>query len=208
MKRREFLQATIAGAVLACGTTSIWAADATQDPEQWILALSNEMLDLIRQDAKLIEGDPERVREFVKTKAMPVVDFERMTRMCVGPKWRTATPEQRQELQDQFREQLTRVYSGALATVKDQTVQLAPSRVKPTPTDAVVRTLLVAPGKPEMHINYRLKKVKGEWRIIDVDVEGIWLVANYRQQFASVVNASGIEGLIKTLKQKNGQASE
>ena len=58
-----------------------------------------------------------------------------------------------------------------------------------------------------MRINYRLKKVKGEWRIIDVDVEGIWLVDNYRSQFASVVNSSGIDGLIKSLREKVGQSA-
>ena len=103
---------------------------------------------------------------------------------------------------------LLRHYSGALATVKDQTFKLAPNRVKPTATDAIVRTLLVSPGKPDMRINYRLKKVKGEWRIIDVDVEGIWIVDNYRTQFASVANQSGIEGLIKTLREKNEQAAQ
>lgn len=65
----------------------------------------------------------------------------------------------------------------------------------------------MAPGKPDMRINYRLKKVKGEWRIIDVDVEGIWLVDNYRGQFASVVNSSGIDGLIKSLREKVGQSA-
>ena len=53
-----------------------------------------------------------------------------------------------------------------------------------------------------------MKKVDGNWRIIDVDVEGIWLVNNYRTQFASVANQSGIEGLIKTMSEKNEQAAQ
>ena len=185
-----------------------WAADAKGDPEQWIVEISNKILADIRTDAQLSQADPARVRRFVDEQIMPVVDFERMTRTAVGPKWRQATKEQRKELMDLFREQLIRVYSGALATVKDQTFKLAPNRVKPTATDAIVRTLLVSPGKPDMRINYRLKKVKGEWRIIDVDVEGIWIVDNYRTQFASVANQSGIEGLIKTLREKNEQAAQ
>lgn len=183
------------------------AADAKGDPETWVVEISNNILSRIKGDAKLAQADPQQVRKFVDEMVMPVVDFVRMTRMAVGPKWRTATPEQRTELQSFFRAQLTNVYSGALATVKDQTVKLAPNRVKPTETDAIVRTLLVAPGKPDMRINYRLKKVKGEWRIIDVDVEGIWLVDNYRSQFASVVNSSGIDGLIKSLREKVGQSA-
>lgn len=194
---------TAAGAAALAGTP-VWAAET--DPNAWIVEMSNRILEDIRGNAKLAAADPAEVKKFVDNVVMPAVDFLRMTRMAVGPKWRQATPEQRTELQQLFRAQLTNVYSGALATVKDQTVKLAPNRMKPTDTDAVVKTLLVSPGKPDMRINYRLKKVKGEWRIIDVDVEGIWLVDNYRNQFASVVNTDGIEGLIKSLRDKVGEA--
>lgn len=194
---------TAAGVVALVGTP-VWATET--DPDDWILEMSNKILNDIRGNAKLAAADPAEVKKFVDNVVMPAVDFLRMTRMAVGPKWRQATAEQRTELQRLFRAQLTNVYSGALATVKDQTVKLAPNRVKPTETDAVVRTLLVSPGKPDMRINYRLKKVNGEWRIIDVDVEGIWLVDNYRNQFASVVNTDGIEGLIKSLREKVGGA--
>lgn len=207
LNRREFL----AAGACALGLSAVpfaFAADATGDPQQWVMEISSNILNAIKNDKDLAAGDPKRVQKFVDEMVMPVVDFERMTRTAVGPKWRGATAEQRKELQHQFREQLTRVYSGALATVKDQTLKLAPNRVKPTPTDALVRTHLVTPGKPEVAINYRLKKIKGEWRIIDVDVEGIWMVENYRTQFAPIVNQSGIEGLIETLKQKNQAAAK
>ena len=176
---------TLAAAAAALGLLTqipavLAAADAKGDPETWVVEISNNILSRIKGDAKLAQADPQQVRKFVDEMVMPVVDFVRMTRMAVGPKWRTATPEQRAELQSLFRAQLTNVYSGAL---------------------------LVAPGKPDMRINYRLKKVKGEWRIIDVDVEGIWLVDNYRSQFASVVNSSGIDGLIKSLREKVGQSA-
>lgn len=210
-KRRLLTAMGTAALLTAVPFSASWAAaapDAKGNPEEWVVALSNRILEDIRADAKLSQADPARVRRFVDEQIMPVVDFERMTRTAVGPKWRQASKEQRQELMELFREQLIRVYSGALATVKDQTVKLAPNRVKPTATDAIVRTLLVSPGKPDMRINYRLKKSKQEWRIIDVDVEGIWIVDNYRTQFASVANQSGIEGLIKTLREKNEQAAK
>ncbi len=206
--KRRLLAATAAAALCAAFPASFALAAETDSPEQWIVDLSNKILNDIRTDAKLSQADLSRVRQFVDEQIMPVVDFERMTRTAVGPKWRQASQEQRRELMDLFREQLIRVYSGALATVKDQTVKLAPNRVKPTQTDALVRTLLVAPGKPDMRINYRLKKVKGQWRVIDVDVEGIWIVDNYRTQFSSVANQSGIDGLIKALREKNEQAAQ
>lgn len=209
-KRRFLAAMSVAAAMTVVPFSACLAAqpDAKGSPDEWVVEISNKILQDIRDDAKLSQADPARVRRFVDEQIMPVVDFERMTRTAVGPKWRQASAQQRQELMDLFREQLIRVYSGALATVKDQTVKLAPNRVKPTATDAIVRTLLVSPGKPDMRINYRLKKVKQEWRIIDVDVEGIWIVDNYRTQFSSVANQSGIDGLIKALREKNEQAAK
>ena len=209
ISRRDLLAAAAGAALWSTlgAAVAAPAGDDTGDPEQWVVAITNDILDTIRSDSGLAAADPERVQKFVNDKVMPVIDFLRMTRTAVGPKWRQATQAQRDELQSLFREQLIRVYSGALATVKDQSVKLAPNRVKPTATDAVVRTLLVSPGKPDTSINYRLKKIDGHWRIIDVNVEGIWLVNNYRTQFSSVANQSGIEGLIKSLREKNAEVS-
>lgn len=209
MQRRQLLATGCWAAMLAvAGLPAAWAAaDAAGDPNAWVLEISSNIIEAIRSNDKLAAADPQQVQKFVDEMVMPVVDFERMTRTAVGPKWRQATKEQREQLKTLFREQLTRVYSGALATVQDQTVKLAPNRVKPTASDALVRTLLVTPGKPDVRINYRLKKVSGQWRIVDVDVEGIWLVENYRTQFAGIVNQSGIEGLIENLKQKNAQTN-
>lgn len=206
LTRRVLIQSVLA--LGAMSPMALWAApkaDPTADPEAWVLQLSNEVLNLIRADAKLAEADPERVKQFVKEIVIPSVDFLRMTRMCVGPKWRTATDAQREELQSLFRELLTRVYSGALKTVTDQVAELAPNRAKNTEKDALVRTLLVSKTKPVIHLNYRLKKVDGRWWIIDGEVEGIWIGENYRNQFASTINQSGIPGLIETLKQKNAE---
>ena len=124
---------TAAGAATLVGTP-VWATET--DPDAWILEMSNKILNDIRGNAKLAAADPAEVKKFVDNVVMPAVDFLRMTRMAVGPKWRQATAEQRTELQRLFRAQLTNVYSGALATVKDQTVKLAPNRVKPTETGA------------------------------------------------------------------------
>lgn len=205
--RRSFFTVAVAAATVFSIPAAFAVADPTSDPNEWILAISNDILQAIRTDAKLGEADPAKVRQFVDEKIMPVVDFSRMTRSAVGPKWRTATPEQRQTLQGLFRDQLISVYSGALAQVKNQTVKLAPNRVQPSATSALVRTLLVNPGKPDTHLDYRLIKENGAWRIVDVNVEGMWLVDNYRSQFSSTVNAQGIDGLIKALQAKVNSAS-
>ncbi len=202
MQRRDFVAAACAVA-LCSPSVGVWAApDPTGDPEKWILELSQEMLATIRGDEKLRSGEPAAVQEFVSRKVMPCVDFVRMTRMAVGPSWRGASADQRQELQKLFRELLIRVYSGALSMVSDQTVELAPTRVKPEGDDVVVRTLMKQPGKPDTHLDYRGKLVKGQWRIINVNAEGAWIVENYRSQFAPIAASKGNEGLIEALREK------
>ncbi len=204
--RRTLLTSLLAAAIVPINFA--WAANQSGDPSEWVLEMSNKILDTIRNDEKLKAGDTARIQAFVDDIVMPTVDFLRMTRMSVGPKWRGASAEQREELQKLFRDQLIRVYSGALATVKGQKAKLAPNRVKPTDKDALVRTLLYETGKPDIRLDYRLKKVDGLWRIVDVNVEGIWLVDNYRNQFSGVVNSSGIEGLIRELKSKNEEVKK
>ena len=87
LSRRSLL--TVAAGLLVFGPISAFSQEQSGDPNQWVLSISNQVLDLIRGDAKLAAGDFGRVHVFVNDVVMPTVDFLRMTRMCVGPKWRT-----------------------------------------------------------------------------------------------------------------------
>lgn len=155
------------------------AAAAQSSPEEFVLKVSNEILDAIRNNPKLQQGDKKAVEALVDEKMMPAVDFLRMTRMAVGPKWREATAAQREQLQHLFRETLIQVYSGGLSMAKDQKVRILP-RGQNDGTEAVVRTGMSSisdPGKPEIQLVYRLRNLKDQgWKVIDVNVEGVWLV--------------------------------
>ena len=56
-------------------------------------------------------------------------------------------------------------------------------------------------------VNYRLREKDGQWRIIDVKIEGISLVLNYRDQFKAVLKRGGPEGLLEALRKKNVDAT-
>ena len=129
-----------------------------------------------------------------------------MTASAVGKYWRQATPEQQKKLQDEFKVLLVRTYSGALAQVRDQTVQLKPMRAAPEDKEVVVRTEIRGRGDP-IQLDYRLEQVAGGWKIYDVNVMGIWLVENYRNTFSQEIGANGIDGLIAKLAERNAKAS-
>ena len=181
------------------------AAPAQQSPEEFVLKVSNEILDAIKSNPKLQQGDKNAVEALVDEKMMPAVDFLRMTRMAVGPKWREATPAQREQLQRLFRETLIQVYSGGLSMAKDQKVRILP-RGQNDGTEAIVRTGMSSvsdPSKPEIQMVYRLRNIKDQgWKVIDVNVEGVWLVSNYRNQYGPIAAQEGIAGLIRRMQDR------
>jgi phospholipid transport system substrate-binding protein len=189
--------------VLALGLSSSWAADEV--PDVFIKRITNETLDAVRTDKSLKAGDINKIMQLVDTKLMQHVYFRRMTALATGPGWRKATPEQQDRLQEEFKLLLIRTYSGALTQISDQTIEVKPLRGASDDKNLVVQTEVKGKGDP-IQLDYRLEKTPGEgsgWKIFDLNVMGIWLVENYRSQFSKEINAGGMDGLIKSLSERN-----
>jgi len=188
---------------LALGLSTAWAAD--EAPDAFIKRITNETLDAVRTDKSLKAGDINKIMQLVDTKLMQHVNFRRMTALATGPGWRKATPEQQDRLQEEFKLLLIRTYSGALSQISDQTIEVKPLRGATDDKNLVVQTEVKGKGDP-IQLDYRLEKTPGEgsgWKIFDLNVLGIWLVENYRSQFSKEINAGGMDGLIKSLSERN-----
>ena len=204
MQRRSF---TFVASALALAGAAAWlpvhAAD--EAPDALIQRLSTDVLDTIRADKSLQNGDVAKIVALVDRKIMPNVNFQRMTASAVGPQWRQATPEQRQRLQEEFKTLLVRAYAGALSQVSDQTVAVKPLRAAPEDREVLVRTEVKGRGDP-IQLDYRLEKTPGQnggWKIYNLNVLGVWLVETYKTQFAQELSAKGIDGLITVLAERN-----
>lgn len=193
----------IAAATLALAAA---VAQAQTAPDTWIKQISGEVIETVKADKAIQGGDTKRIMTLVDAKILPNVDFLRMTSSAVGRHWRGATPEQQKRLQEEFKTLLVRTYAGALTQVKDQTVEMKPLRARPEDTEVLVRTEVKGKGEP-IQLDYRLEKVGEGWKIYDVNVLGVWLVETYRASFAQEISASGIDGLIAKLAEKNKSAS-
>lgn len=181
------------------------AADASA-ADTLIRQLSLETIEAVKADKAIQAGDVQKIIALVDAKVMPHINFQRMTASAVGRFWRQATPEQQKRLQDEFKILLVRTYAGALTQVKDQTIALRPLRASADDTEVVVRTEVRGRGDP-IQLDYRLEKAGNVWRIYDVNVLGIWLADQYRNSFAQEIGANGIDGLIKTLVERNQKAA-
>jgi phospholipid transport system substrate-binding protein len=195
-------------AAITLAASGVALAQAATAPDAMVRDLTVEVLDTIRADKSIAGGDIGRVQKLVDEKILPYVDFQKMTQLAVGRGWRSASPEQRAALTREFRTLLVRTYSGALAQVKDHQVQMRPYRAQPGDTDVLVRTAVVPSRGEPITLDYRLEKQDAGWKIYDVNVLGVWLVENYKSQFAGEISAGGIDGLIKTLTERNRQLAE
>ena len=176
---------------------------AQEAPDALVKRVSGEVLQIVRSDPKVQAGDQQRIREVVETKLLPNFDFERMTALAMGRNWAKASPEQKVQLVDQFRTLLVRTYSGALTQYRDQVMEYKPMRADAGATDVTVRTEVIRPGQAPVQIDYGMAKTPSGWKAYDVIVGGVSLVTNYRDEFNEQIKSGGVDGLIKTLGDKN-----
>jgi phospholipid transport system substrate-binding protein len=177
---------------------------AQEAPDALVKRVSQEALAIIKSDPKVQAGDQARIREVIETRLTPYFDVDRMTALAAGRAYRSATPEQKKRLAEEFKTLLIRTYSTSLNQYRDQTLDYKPLRADPNATDVTVRTEVIRPGQPPVQIDYSMGKTPNGWKAYDIIVGGVSLVTNYRDEFTREVQAGGIDGLIKALAAKTG----
>ena len=177
-------------------------------PDLLVKGVTNEVLDIVRNDKDIQSGSHKKAIALVETKVLPHFNFVRTTQLAMGRDWRSATPEQQKTLTDEFRILLVRTYSKALNEYKTQAIEFKPFTAKPGESTVRVRTQVIQPGAKPITLDYYLEKLGPDWKVVDIEVGGISLVTNYRDSFASEVRSSGIDGLIKSLQAKNNSSKD
>ncbi|RJG08340.1 MlaC/ttg2D family ABC transporter substrate-binding protein [Massilia cavernae] len=196
----KLIKQLLAAATMAFAAAGAMAAEA---PDALIKRISTDVIESAKADKEIQAGNQKRVMDLVESKILPHVDFQRMTALAAGRFWRQATPEQQQQLSNEFKTLLIFTYSGALSQIKNETVEFKPLRADPADQEVEVRSQVnVTRGEP-IQLNYRLSKSGGGWKIFDINVLGAWLVETYKGTFAAEINKSGIDGLIKALAERN-----
>lgn len=193
-------------AVLA-GLLTVTLAMADEiPPDALVRTVSADVLEVVRKDKDIQSGNIRKAVELAEVKVLPHFDFLHMTRLAVGKDWRKASPEQQQQLVQEFRTLLVRTYSKAFVEYRNQAIEYKPFKMQPTETDVLVRTVVNQSGGKPVQIDYNLDKTAQGWKVYDISVAGVSLVTNYRSSFTQEVSAGGIDGLISSLRQKNKSA--
>jgi phospholipid transport system substrate-binding protein len=193
---------TLAHFLVFLFVTGFAHAQAPQEitPDALVKTVTLEVVDLIAKDKEIQSGNRAAL---IEEKVLPHFNFNSMTALAMGQNWNKATPEQKKLMTQEFRTLLVRTYASALAAYSEQKFDFRPLRAKPTDTDVTVNVRVLQPGAQPVPIDYNMEKTAAGWKVYDVLVAGVSLVANYRTEFANVVRTSGIDGLLKDLQAKN-----
>jgi phospholipid transport system substrate-binding protein len=172
-------------------------------PDVLVKNVTTEVVELITKDKEIRSGSRGKLIEVIEAKVLPHFNFGAMTALAMGQNWNKATPEQKKRLIGEFKTLLVRTYASALAAYSQQRFDFRPLRARPTDTDVTVNVRVIQSGAQPVPIDYSMEKTATGWKVYDVMVGGVSLVANYRTEFNGTVREAGIEGLIKNLQAKN-----
>ena len=179
-------------------------------PDVLLKAVTLEVIAIIKQDKdiQIQAGNPAKVADLVETRILPLFDFTRITQIAVARNWRLATPEQQKALTTEFKTLLVRTYSTALSSYRDQAIEFKRLRAASGDTEVTVKSVIRQPGTVPLTMDYDMEKTTAGWKVYDVKIEGVSLITTYRETFAGIVRGGGVEGLIKSLSEKNRQGDD
>jgi len=208
---RSGLVSRVAAVLIALGISIALgvSAPAAEDPD--ITIAPRNLIDetatkIISILARKNEPAETRVAEIEKI-AYEIFDFTTMSKLVLARNWRKLDKEQRAEFVREFKRNLSRTYGTRLDRYDQENIEIFGTQVEPR-DDVSIKTRIVGGPNNGTVISYRLRERSGRWRIIDVVIEGISLVSNYRSQFAEILNTGTIDDLLAKLRDKNFAVDE
>ena len=180
-----------------------WPVLAAMGPEQLIKQTSDKVLAEIKANADVYQSDPEQIYRLVDDVVLPHFDFSAMTDLALGKYKDKVNGEQKPTIVNEFRSLLVRTYSSALLEYTDQELIYLPMEGVESDGVVTVRTEIEQAGGFPIPINYTLRRGDDGWKVFDISVDDVSLVTNYRSSFARAIKKNGVDGLIKTLQDRN-----
>lgn len=185
----------------------LWAGTGESAPEKLIRITSEDVLATIKSRQQEFEREPARLYAMVDEKVLSHFDFVRMTNLALGRYRRQVKEHQKSKLVNEFRTLLVRTYGKALLEYNDQQISYLPMRGSLDKGEVTIRTEIDQKGGFPIPLNYELYQKDDSWMVYDISIDNISLVTNYRSSFAREIKANGIDGLIRTLQDRNKEES-
>ena len=185
-------------AILACTVLTSAAALGQATPKEVVDTMSARVLEILRDEATSTDAKREKVEETIYRH----VDFETLSRLVMARNWSRLSEDQQREFMQLFKRHLSDTYGENVDNYRNEKVRVLSERQEKR-GDVTVKSKILRGGTDDVFVDYRLRKRNDEWRVIDVVIEGVSLVANFRSQFQDIMSNGGPERLLKLLREKS-----
>lgn len=171
------------------------AQDGGDKPAKFIQGLADEAIAVLRDREGSFDEREKRFREVLKD------DFamKKIGRFAAGKFWRQMSADQQQQYQQLFEEWILKTYSIRFGGYSDETVNVLKT-IKAGQTDVFVRTKIKSSSGRALKVDWRVRNIKDNYKIIDVVVEGVSMLVTQKAEFGAVLRQRGIDGLIGILR--------
>jgi phospholipid transport system substrate-binding protein len=171
---------------------------AEQKPTAFVSDMADEVILVLKQDNLSDDNKIDRIEGIADRR----FHFPSIARLVAARNWKRMTTAQKKAFSKEFQKHLGVTYGKNISRFDDQTIVITNDREEPR-GDWTVKTKIVQPGGDDFFVDYRLRKIKGSWRVIDVVVEHISLVANFRSQVQELFSKRGLDETLIFLAEKN-----
>jgi len=196
------LPVCVLGILLVLGLPAA-IADELHPAQALVMRTTDEILTRLRGERETLPKREARVNQLLVEIVLPHFDFDGISASVLGKYWRNADAQQRQRFREAFKALLLHTYAVALLDNLDTTIEFETLRAPPGANDVTVRTSVPQGSEFPLPVNYSMELIDGEWKVYDVEIDGLSLVANYRTTFGHEINKSGLESLINTLETRS-----
>ena len=191
--------------VVGAAWSQVVQAEAIESPAVLLERTSQQVIKILQDDRELLQKEPDRVYAIIDEYILPHLDDVTMAKLALGKNWKKATKEQKIAFVGEFRNLLVRTYSKSLIEFSDQKIYFFPVKMKADTYKTSVKAEVIQPGGPSIPMSYRVRIKNNAWKVYDIKIDGISLVTSYRGTFTQEIRKSGIDGLLKYMRDRNSK---
>ncbi len=188
--------ATIAALTLLCASPAL--ADPKADARAAMQSTIDDVLKVLRVPGSDTKARAQQIEDIAKQR----FDFTTMSKLVLKRDWKRFTPAEQTDFVSEFTDYLSASYGTRIARYANEDVVTLGARAEVN-NDVTVQTAIKGGEFDGATIDYRMRLLTGKWQVIDVVIEGISLVSNFRSQFADVIAKGGPQELLKRIRAKN-----
>lgn len=183
-----------------CFFSGMPIVQASLGPTEELKPTLNKIIDVLTDST--LSGKQHKGERRAKIMAIATkgFDFPEMARLVLGRTWNTIDQQQKIYFEQLFTKLLENTYIGKLESYSGQEVKFQGERIKGD--KAKVSTVVDNEGV-EIPVHYVMLHKESSWKVYDINIEGVSLVRNFREQFKSILRKKKFAGLVKVLEEKN-----